>query len=49
MLATHAGNVASVAAAYGRDRKQIYRWARRYGLDVDGFRDERGEGEDRED
>jgi anaerobic nitric oxide reductase transcription regulator len=46
MLATHAGNVASVAAAYGRDRKQIYRWARRYGLDVDGFRDERGENGD---
>jgi DNA-binding NtrC family response regulator len=45
MLASHGGNVASVAAAYGRDRKQIYRWARRYGLDVDGFRDERGEDE----
>jgi len=49
MLATHGGNIASVAAAYGRDRKQIYRWARRYGLDVDGFRDERGGDNDERD
>jgi transcriptional regulator with GAF, ATPase, and Fis domain len=32
------GNVAQVAAYYGRDRHQVYRWAERLGLDLDSFR-----------
>ncbi|MCB9596616.1 MAG: sigma 54-dependent Fis family transcriptional regulator [Sandaracinaceae bacterium] len=33
------GNVAHVATFFGRDRRQIYRWIERYGLDVDALRD----------
>ncbi|MBV8757103.1 MAG: sigma 54-interacting transcriptional regulator [Deltaproteobacteria bacterium] len=32
------GNVARVAEHLGKDRQQIYRWAKRYGLDVESFR-----------
>ena len=32
------GNVARVADHLGKDRQQIYRWAKRYGLDVEAFR-----------
>jgi DNA-binding NtrC family response regulator len=34
------GNVARVAAFFGKDRRQIYRWASRGGIDLDAFRDE---------
>ncbi len=37
-LAHFGGNVAHVATFFGRDRKQIYRWIERYGLDVDARR-----------
>ena len=37
-LAHFSGNVAQVALFFGRDRKQIYRWIERYGLDVDAAR-----------
>jgi transcriptional regulator with GAF, ATPase, and Fis domain len=33
------GNLAKVAAMYGKDRHQVYRWIERYKLDVESFRD----------
>jgi transcriptional regulator of acetoin/glycerol metabolism len=38
LLTQHRGSVADVAAHYGRDRKQVYRWLQRYGLDPERFR-----------
>jgi DNA-binding NtrC family response regulator len=35
------GNVARVAAYFGKDRKQIYRWAERLGLDIDAVREDK--------
>ena len=32
------GNIAQVAAYYGRDRHQVYRWAERLGIDLGSFR-----------
>ena len=32
------GNVARVAELFGKDRRQIYRWIERYGLDIDALR-----------
>jgi transcriptional regulator with GAF, ATPase, and Fis domain len=32
------GNIAQVAAFFGKDRQQIYRWAKRYDVDLDGYR-----------
>ena len=32
------GNIAQVAEYFGKDRKQIYRWAERYQIDVNAFR-----------
>jgi transcriptional regulator with GAF, ATPase, and Fis domain len=37
-LARFHGNMAQVAAYYGRDRRQVYRWATLLGIDVDSFR-----------
>ena len=37
-LARYDGNVARVAEHYARDRQQIYRWARRHGVDLDAYR-----------
>ncbi len=34
------GNVVRAAAFFGRDRRQLYRWARRLGLDPSSFRGE---------
>ena len=36
LLRAHADNVAEVARALGKDRTQIYRWMRRFGLRRDG-------------
>jgi transcriptional regulator with GAF, ATPase, and Fis domain len=33
------GNVARVAEHFGKDRQQVYRWARRHGIDMDSFRE----------
>jgi DNA-binding NtrC family response regulator len=38
LLGKHRGNVAEVARAVGRSRRQVYRWLQKYGLDVDSFR-----------
>ncbi|TMQ15902.1 MAG: hypothetical protein E6J90_24710 [Deltaproteobacteria bacterium] len=39
VLEHYRGSVALAASFYGRDRKQIYRWLERHGLDPDRFRD----------
>jgi DNA-binding NtrC family response regulator len=38
LLTEHRGNVVLVARVLGRRRMQIYRWARRFGLDLESFR-----------
>jgi transcriptional regulator with GAF, ATPase, and Fis domain len=38
-IARLAGNVVRVAEYFGKDRRQIYRWASRYGIDVETFRE----------
>jgi len=38
MLEKLDGNIARVAEHYGKDRQQVYRWARRYGIDLDIYR-----------
>ena len=38
-LRRHRGNVAAVGAEYGRERMQVHRWARRYGLAIDSYRE----------
>jgi hypothetical protein len=37
------GNVARVAEYFGKERRQVYRWAERHGLDPDDFRPDRAE------
>ena len=34
ILEQHAWSVAAVAALFGRDRKQVYRWCERFGIDL---------------
>jgi transcriptional regulator with GAF, ATPase, and Fis domain len=38
VLAYFAGNIAQVAEYFGKDRKQVYRWAERYQIDLDQVR-----------
>jgi DNA-binding NtrC family response regulator len=38
LLLAAEGNVARVAAHYGKDRKQIYRWLERHGIDAESYR-----------
>ncbi len=38
LLAEHCGNLSTVARALGKDRVQIRRWVKRYGLDVEAFK-----------
>jgi DNA-binding NtrC family response regulator len=38
LLALHKGNVAAVGREYGKERMQVHRWMKRYGIDVDEFR-----------
>jgi transcriptional regulator with GAF, ATPase, and Fis domain len=38
LLTVHRGNVVAVSRAIGTRRTQVYRWARRFGIDLDGFR-----------
>ncbi len=39
-LEKHRGIVAELASLYGKDRKQIYRWLKKHGLDADDYRAE---------
>ncbi len=38
LLVQHEGNIAAVGRALGRDRAQVHRWMKRYGMKVDDFR-----------
>jgi transcriptional regulator of acetoin/glycerol metabolism len=38
LLARHDGNVVAVAKALGKERAQIYRWVRRFAIDLEAFR-----------
>jgi transcriptional regulator with GAF, ATPase, and Fis domain len=38
LLTRHHGNVSDLAKHYGKDRKQIYRWLQKHGLNGDDFR-----------
>ncbi len=38
VLGYFAGNIAQVAEYFGKDRKQVYRWADRYQIDLDQLR-----------
>jgi transcriptional regulator with GAF, ATPase, and Fis domain len=38
LLTTHQGNVAALARELGKDRTQLHRWFRRYGLDPKDYR-----------
>jgi transcriptional regulator with GAF, ATPase, and Fis domain len=39
VLKRFGGNLAQVADFFGKDRRQVYRWAEKYGIDVTTFRD----------
>jgi len=40
VLQREGGNVARVAEHYGKDRQQIYRWAKRFDIDLGAYREE---------
>jgi transcriptional regulator of acetoin/glycerol metabolism len=37
-LTVHRGNIVAASHAIGARRTQVYRWARRFGIDLDRFR-----------
>jgi transcriptional regulator of acetoin/glycerol metabolism len=39
ILARHRGNIAAVGRELGKERMQIHRWLKRYGIQIDEFRD----------
>jgi DNA-binding NtrC family response regulator len=39
VLRHHRGNLAEVAEFFGKDRRQVYRWLEKHGLDADAYRD----------
>lgn len=38
LLSHHRGNVAAVGREYGKERMQVHRWMKRYGIDVGDYR-----------
>ena len=38
LLVEHNGNVAAVGRVFGKERMQVHRWMKRYGIDADEFR-----------
>jgi transcriptional regulator with GAF, ATPase, and Fis domain len=38
LLAQHKGNVAAVGRVFGKERMQVHRWLKRYGIDVEQYR-----------
>ena len=38
LLAQHRGNIAAVGREYGKERMQVHRWMKRYGIDVAEYR-----------
>jgi hypothetical protein len=41
VVEAYAGNVAKVASFFGKDRRQIYRWAQALGVDIQALRESR--------
>jgi transcriptional regulator with GAF, ATPase, and Fis domain len=39
LLERHKGNVAAIGRELGKERMQIHRWLKRYGIDLDAYRD----------
>jgi sigma-54 dependent transcriptional regulator, acetoin dehydrogenase operon transcriptional activator AcoR len=37
-LAAHRGNVAAVGRVFGKERMQVHRWMRRYGINAEDYR-----------
>jgi len=40
LLRWHKGNVSQIAAFFGKERAQVYRWLRRHELDAEAYRDD---------
>lgn len=38
LLAQHRGNLAAVGREFGKERMQVHRWLRKYGIDVEAYR-----------
>ncbi len=38
LLSLHRGNVAAVGREFGKERMQVHRWLRKYGIDVEAYR-----------
>jgi transcriptional regulator of acetoin/glycerol metabolism len=38
LLSAHHGNVAAVGREFGKERMQVHRWLKRYGIDVAQYR-----------
>jgi transcriptional regulator with GAF, ATPase, and Fis domain len=38
LLARHGGNVAAVGRELGKERMQVHRWMKRYGVSVEEYR-----------
>ena len=38
-LSAHRGNVAAVGRQFGKERMQVHRWMKRYGINVDEYRE----------
>ena len=41
LLARHHGNVAAAGRELGKERMQVHRWMKRYGISIEDYRDER--------
>jgi transcriptional regulator with PAS, ATPase and Fis domain len=41
LLGRHRGNVAAVGRELGKERMQVHRWMKRYGISIDEYREER--------
>jgi transcriptional regulator of acetoin/glycerol metabolism len=37
-LAQHKGNVAAVGREFGKERMQVHRWMKKFGIDVEEYR-----------
>jgi transcriptional regulator with PAS, ATPase and Fis domain len=40
LLERHGGNIAAVGRELGKERMQVHRWLKKYGISLDGYRDE---------